>query len=140
MNAKEKDPVDGPIPPDERDQLPADWLAAAPPHSNYTVDQLQTAARLYLAGHSCTDCQVQTGVNAESLRKLLSALGLVRSKSEAHHVRHLERRRHVKRLLESSVEYGTMAICRLTGLGKRAVIGYRRDWKRGEPITDWSST
>ena len=133
------DPVKGPIPPDEREPLPDGWLSVYNGF-DYTVAQLERAARLYLAGHSCSDCQVKTGVNAEQLRKILSDLGLIRSMSEAQTVRYLRQRRHVKRLLESPVDYGTAAICRLTGLGKRAVIGYRRDWTRGLPITEWTSS
>ena len=132
--------VRGPIPPEERETLPSDWVAAVPACSDYKVGQLERAARLYLAGHSCAQCQVKTGVNAESLRGMMADLGLTRSKSESQHVRHLKGRRHVKRLLESPVGYGTEVMCRLTGLGKKAVIGYRRDWKRGVPLTDWTST
>jgi len=132
-------PVDGPIPPADRDKLPSGWQDHLPSSRTHTTKQFERGLRLYLAGRSCAQCQVQCGVNAESLRKVLSRMDLTRSAKEAQAVRHLEERRHAARLFERRRRYGPMNVARLVGVDKKTVICWREDWANDVPLLDWGT-
>lgn len=129
--------ISGPIPQDHRQTLPDDVADHLPVSDDHSVDDYVRAVKLYCAGHSCADCEVHTGVNAEVLRALLQDLNLIRSASEAQRVRYLVRRERVRRLFEK--KYRTMSIVRLTGFCRGTIAQYRRQWNDNVPLHEWST-
>ena len=131
--------VSGPVPVDQRQSIPDNWREQLPQSDTFTVQQYRRALLCYVAGHSCAQCQVRTGVNAESLRKLVNRLGLTRSRGEAQSVRHLKKRRHACKLFKSPIDRGTVAIARLVDVCKGTIIAWRQQWRQGLPLREWSS-
>jgi len=132
--------IDGPIPKEQRSCLPTDWRTYLPMSDALSVKDYKDAAKLYAAGRSCAECQILTGVNAEVLRQLLSNLGMTRTQAEAMRLKTAEKRRHLKRLLESDRAYGTMNLANLVGVTRGTIIDWRRQWKRGVPLLEWSAS
>jgi hypothetical protein len=130
--------VDGPLPPSERASLPDDWMSHVPPTTDYKVDQVRRALRLYLAGHSCAECQVKTGVNAESLREVLAKMDLTRSRGEALRLKHIQKKRRARDLFEQPRRRENATVARLVGADPKVVGTWRRLWKKDIPVHDWS--
>ena len=131
--------MQGPIPEDQREELPSDWKRQLPATSDHTVSAWRMALQMYLAGHSCAECETATRIDGESLRSVLADMGLTRSMSDAQSVRHLRKRYHAKRLLEHPHPYRLNSIATLCEVAECTIYAWRDCWEAGIPINDWSA-